>query len=158
MSGKIVDSFMKIIQIIPFFFLFYFSGCSSLKKVVEPPKVKLEDIRVGKLSLTNIELLVQLSVNNPNRVDFEIKNLKYILDINSKTVTTGTLKENVEVKGQANTLVTLPLKLKLSDIFDSALLLFNEGKIPYWVQGSADVGPFNINFNDTGSLNSSDLK
>lgn len=109
------------------------------------------------MSLTNVELLILLKVINPNNINFDVKNLKYTLDINSRTVTTGTLKEKVLVKAKEETLVILPLSLKYTDIFNSALLLLKEDGMPYKVQGSAEIGPFTIDFNDKGSLKSSDL-
>lgn len=157
LSGKIVDNFMKKIHFLLLIFSLFLYNCSSLKKVVEPPKIKLADVQVGKMSLTNVELLILLNVINPNSINFDVKNLKYTLDINSKTVTTGTLKEKVLVKAKEETLVTLPLSLKYTDIFSSALLFLQEEGMPYKVQGSAEIGPFTIDFNDKGSLKSSDL-
>ncbi len=134
-----------------------FSGCSSLKKVVEPPKVELQDVRITNLSFSNLDLDVVLEVENPNNIDFDVKNLKYTLDINSKTVTTGSYKEKVLVKSKTKTLVSLPLKLAYKDILDSAVLFIKKEGMPYKIQGSAEIGPFTIPFNDTGTLKSSDL-
>lgn len=133
------------------------SGCSSLKKVVEPPKVKLQEIHITKLSLMNADLSIVLSVKNPNNINFDVKNLKYALDLNSKTVTSGTMKEKVLVKGKETTMVSVPIRILYKDIIGSALMLLQKEGVPYLVKGSVEVGPFTIPFDDKGNLRSDDL-
>ncbi|MEA9356116.1 LEA type 2 family protein [Bacteriovorax sp. PP10] len=132
-------------------------GCSSLKKVVEPPKVKLQEIHITKLSALNADLEIILSVKNPNSINFDVKNLKYALDINDKTVTSGTMKEKVLVKGKETTMVSVPLRVLYKDIFSSVLMLLQKDGVPYLVKGSVEVGPFTIPFDDKGNLRSGDL-
>jgi LEA14-like dessication related protein len=132
-------------------------GCSSLKKVVEPPKVKLQEIHITKLSALNADLEIVLSVKNPNNINFDVKNLKYALDINDKTVTSGTMKEKVLVKGKETTMVSVPLRVLYKDIFSSVLMLLQKDGVPYLVKGSVEVGPFTIPFDDKGNLRSGDL-
>lgn len=132
-------------------------GCSSLKKAVEPPKVKLQEIHITKLSALNADLEIILSVKNPNNINFDVKNLKYSLDINSKTVTTGTMKEKVLVKKKETTMVAVPLRVSYKDILSSALMLLQKEGVPYMVKGSVEVGPFTIPFDDKGNLRSDDL-
>lgn len=132
-------------------------GCSSLKKVVEPPKVKLQEIHITKLSALNADLEIVLSVKNPNKINFDVKNLRYALDINDKTVTSGTMKEKVIVKGKETTMVSVPIRVLYKDILSSALMLLQKEGVPYMVKGSVEVGPFTIPFDDKGNLRSGDL-
>lgn len=132
-------------------------GCSSLKKVVVPPKVKLQEIHITKLSALNADLEIILSVKNPNNINFDVKNLKYSLDINDKTVTTGTMKEKILVKRKDTTMVAVPLRVNYKDILSSALMLLQKEGVPYMVKGSVEVGPFTIPFDDKGNLKSGDL-
>ena len=142
--------------ILPFLF-FILTSCSSFKKIIEPPKVRLEKVRISKLSISNADLEVILEVQNPNNIDFDVKNIRYSLDINSKTVTTGTMKEKVIVKAKEKTEVSLPVQVLYKDLVSSALLLLQKDGMPYRVQGSVEIGPFTIPFDDKGSLKSSDL-
>lgn len=148
---------MKLNILIAAAFLSLAFGCSSLKKVIEPPKVKLQEINITKLSMLSADLAIVLSVKNPNNINFDVKNLKYALDINSKTVTSGTLKEKVLVKGKETTMVTVPLNILYKDILGSALMLLKKDGVPYFVKGSVDLGPFTIPFDDKGNLKSDDL-
>lgn len=105
--------------------LLLISSCSSFKKIVEPPKVKLDTVNIAKLSALAADLEIVLKVENPNKIDFDVKNLKYQLDVNDKTITSGTMKEKVVVKGKQTTTVTLPIKISYKDIIGSALLLLD---------------------------------
>lgn len=135
----------------------FFIKLQQLEKSIQPPKINLEDVRVAGMSFLNMDLEVVLGVENPNNIDFDVKNLKYSLDVNSKTVTTGTMKDKVLVKSKTKTVVSLPIKLQYKDILSSAVMLLEKDGMPYKVQGSADIGPFTIPFSDNGILKSTDL-
>lgn len=133
------------------------SGCSSLEQVIKPPKVEFQDINITNLSALNADLEITLSVNNPNNINFDVKNLKYSLDIDSKTVTTGTMSDKVLVKAKQTTNVKIPLRVNYKDILSSALMFFKNGGVPYLVKGSVQIGPFTIPFDDKGNLKTDDL-
>lgn len=132
-------------------------SCSSLKKVIEPPKVMLEDVLIKSMGLKGLNLEIVLGVQNPNSIDFDVKNLVYSLDINDKEVTSGKMSESVLVKAKKKTIVSVPLTLKFSDILSSALMFLKQEGMPYRVKGSVEIGPFTIPFDDTGNLKSADL-
>lgn len=137
--------------------LFCFVSCSSFKKIIESPKVKLENVKISSLAVSGVNLDIILEVINPNNIDFDVKNLTYSLDVNDKLVTSGKLKEKVLVKAKEKTLVAVPLTLKYSDILSSALMFLKQEGMPYRVKGSVEIGPFTIPFDDTGNLKSADL-
>jgi LEA14-like dessication related protein len=132
-------------------------SCSSLKKIVEAPKVKLQSVKISKLAMTGVDLEIILGVFNPNNIDFDIKNLTYTLDVNDKTITSGKMQEKILVKGKEQIFVAVPLTVKYSDLLNSALLFIKQEGMPYRVKGSVEIGPFTIPFNDKGNLKSADL-
>lgn len=140
-----------------YFVLSLFVSCSSLKDVIEAPKVTLQDVKISELSGLFADLKVILEVQNPNKIDFDVKNLRYALDINSKRITSGTMAEKVIVKAKDKTTVTLPIRVEYKDILSSALSILKKESLPYKINGSAEIGPFTIPFNDTGDLKTSDL-
>lgn len=147
----------KYLKLSVLFLSLIISSCSSFKKIVEPPKVKLENVNIARLSALAADLEIVLLVENPNGIDFDVKNLKYQLDVNDKTITSGTMKEKVIVKAKQTTTVTLPIKISYKDIIGSALLLLDSKGMPYRVKGSTEIGPFTIPFDDDGTLKSTDL-
>jgi LEA14-like dessication related protein len=112
------DKFIHIL-ILSFVITLGFTGCSSLKKAVESPKITLEDIKVSKMGLLEAQLDVVLNIANPNNIDFDVKNLTYVLEANSKQITSGTFKEPIKVLANKTTSVSLPLTVKYSDVLSS---------------------------------------
>ncbi|MBC7429132.1 MAG: LEA type 2 family protein [Bacteriovorax sp.] len=132
-------------------------SCSSFKKIVEPPKVKLDNVNIVKMAMTGVDLEIVLGVQNPNNIDLDVKNLTYTLAVKDKEITSGKLKEKVVVKGKQKTVVSLPLTIKYSDLLSSAVMFLKQEGMPYRVKGSVEIGPFTIPFDDNGNLKAADL-
>lgn len=128
------------------------SGCSLFKNGVKSPKIKLEEVQVDKLALSQAHLRVVLNIQNPNDIDFDVKNLTYTLKVNSKEITSAKFKEKVLVAANKTTSVSLPITVKYTDIMTSALKLLNKEGLPYGIEGSLEVGPFTIPFDKAGTL------
>ena len=120
--------------------------------MVKSPKVSLDEVKISKLALTEAYLVVVLNIANPNDINFDVKNVTYTLDINSKKVTSAKLTETVEILAQKTTSVSLPLTVKYADILTSAIKLLKKEGLPYHINGSADVGPFTLPFDKDGIL------
>ena len=134
-----------------------FNGCSSLKKIIDPPKVILENVKINKMTIAGVALDIFVIVENPNNIDFEVKNLTYTLDVNEKTVTSGKVNDKILVQAKRKTTVIVPITLKYSDILSSAIMFLNSEAMPYKIKGNAEIGPFSIPFNRSGNLNSTEL-
>jgi len=134
-----------------------YSSCALLKKIITPPKVKLEEIRVDSIDLKNVFLIIALSVKNTNGFDFTITKLNYSLDVNNKKITTGVFNKKVNVKSHSQTTVEIPLTVGYNDIFHLAINIMKKTGIPYHVTGDIKVSHFTLDFNETGQLKLDDL-
>lgn len=154
------ENFTKASTLIKFITLMLLLGllsCSSLKEMVKSPKVNLSKVRVSNLGSSYADLEIMLEVFNPNKMDFDVSNLKYALDINSKSVTSGTLRDKILVKGLEKTYVSVPVRVAYKDLVSSVLMFLQAEALPYQVKGSAEIGPFNVPFQSIGSLKLNDL-
>lgn len=140
------------------FLVFFFAGCSHLTELKESPKVTLHEVQVKNAGLTEAELNVQLNVENPNKVEVMVKNLKYSIDLNNKHLTSGNIAEEIKIAAGAQKILTVPLKVKYSDVVSSALKFFDDKGLPFHVEGSVDIGPFNVPFSEKGTLKASEMK
>ena len=131
------------------------SGC--IHSLLESPKITLQEIKVKKMSVSQVFLEVVLTVKNPNRADITVDHLKYILEVNKKNITSGAIDEDVTIPGHGQKEIALPLTVKYTDVLSSATKLLQNQTVPYRVQGSVNVGPFNIPFDKAGELKASDL-
>lgn len=147
-------------RIVLFFFLTalcFALGCSLLKKKLESPKVKVDEVKVQKVENGRVFLDLVLNVNNPNDVDFTVDNMRYSLHVEDKEVASRSLTDDVKIKKNGSTLTAIPIELKLSDLLSSALTLVSGRKLPYHAEGEVKIGPFKIPFEEKGELTIKDF-
>ena len=133
------------------------SGCGLIGKKLESPKVDVEEVKVNKVSSGKVWLDLVLSVKNPNKVDFTVDNLEYVLEVDSREVISDNYKKDIKIEANKVSLATIPLQLKLDDIISSALTLLTKKSLPYRARGNVKIGPFKIPFNEEGQLDLKDL-
>jgi LEA14-like dessication related protein len=148
------SSLIKLLFIIS---LLVVASCSSMKEMIKSPKVDLSQVRISNLAGSYADLEIMLAVFNPNTMDFDVSNLKYALDINSKSITSGTMKEKILVKGLQKTYVNVPIRVAYKDLVSSVMMFLKAEALPYKVKGSAEIGPFTVPFDSTGNLLLNDL-
>jgi len=91
------------------------TGCTYLQDLVglgvQQPKVQLVEFSVTKVSLTALELLVGLRVDNPNSFDINFDKLRYKLSASGSQIASGTLQQHITVPSGRQTVVRLPLTI-----------------------------------------------
>lgn len=156
---KVFQSWQKIrMKKLAMICLLGLTSCTHFTQLTEPPKVTLQQVQLQNATLTEADLNISLNVENPNKVEVLVKNLKYSIDVNNKHLTSGNLQQEIRIAAQGNKDLTVPLKLKYSDVMASALKFFDSGGLPYHIKGSVDIGPFNVPFNENGTLKASEMK
>lgn len=128
------------------------SGCFSLSKVIEKPKVKLESLNVKSPTLEGATLIFALQVDNPNKVPLQVDELTYDLEMSGKALSSGRLPKGARVEAHSKSVIEIPVPVKYSDLFASVMQLIKNSSSPYRIKGSAKIGPFQIPFDQTGEV------
>lgn len=138
--------------------LFTFASCASVAdKVLDPVKVKVPDVSVKSMKLTEAILNVTISVMNPNGVSATVKKLNYDVMIGDKSVAKGVYVKDVVVAANKTTTVVIPVTVSNGDLIAFlAKVLLTKGT-PYRAQGEVHVGPLSIPFDEKGMITSKDL-
>jgi LEA14-like dessication related protein len=136
---------------------FTLTGCGLIGKKLDPPKVKVQEVKINKVESGKVWLDLILSVQNPNNIDFTVDSLEYTLEVDSKKVISDKHTEDIKISANQVSLAAIPLQLKIEDIISSALTLLVSKTLPYRASGNVKVGPFKIPFNEGGKLDISDL-
>ncbi len=145
---------MKITFLILFLIL---SGCSGLDKLVKSPKVDVTDVRLKSAEAKTAILEIVMKVTNPNGISVTVDKLKYDLQVNEKSVTSGVYDQKVKVPANDTVEVAVPLTVAYKDLLQTALNLITTKGAPYRAIGSVQIGPFNIPFDEKGTLKLKDL-
>ncbi|MFD1139968.1 LEA type 2 family protein [Larkinella insperata] len=76
------------------------------------PKIKVDDLDLGKLGLKETDLAAKVSITNENRFPFNFTDTHYTVSINGKQIAEGDQPESILIKKQATTPVVFPVTIK----------------------------------------------
>jgi LEA14-like dessication related protein len=133
------------------------SGCSTMATLRDPPKVKFKDVKLKDTDFTNALLDIVLEVDNKNEVAAVVDRLKYSLVVDEKEIAQGIFSEKVELPAQSISQVVVPIKVKVQDLFSSALNMLQKKGAPYKLSGSVGIGIFDIPFDADGKIELKEL-
>ena len=133
--------------------LLAFSGCATVaEKVIEKPKVALDKVGVRDVDGKGATLVFAVKVDNPNPFGIKVDALKYDIEIGGKLLSSGKLDQEADVAAKSISIVNIPIPVKFSDIYSSAMDLISNKSSTYRVRGAANVGLFEIPFDEKGDF------
>lgn len=141
--------------------LFTMAGCAGVGKRLEPPRVKLANIRPESFNVLETVFVVHLRVFNTNDTALTIKGVESEIEINGKPFAFGVSKSDVEVAAFATELLTMHVYSSVIDIIKSAAGLHNEEQLHYRIKGKIRLGagafPGVLPFESEGNISLPDI-
>ncbi|MCK5810430.1 MAG: LEA type 2 family protein [Cocleimonas sp.] len=140
----------KIITIIALITLL--AGCSStgIKDLVERPKVSIQDVKMGKLTLSGGSARFLLKIENPNRFPIPLQGFDYGLRLNGVEVANGNREQKVTIAGGESKVVEVPLVFSFSNMMSLLPNVLGNRSLKYDLKGSIHFPWFNLPFNRSG--------
>ena len=151
-----INKVIKVTRLFSLFLiLFALASCSSsgIKGVVEPPKVQVHKVEMGKFNLRGGTATFVLDIQNPNRFPIPLAGFDYGLSLNGVAVARGNKEQRVTIRAGDSQKVTVPLTLSFSNMMNMLPGLLRDRKLNYMLDGSVHLPWFNIPFNRAGSAN-----
>jgi LEA14-like dessication related protein len=109
--------------------------------MIRIPQIKLQSLKVKKMSLTRADLELALGVSNPNAFSFALKKLNYDFTVNGLSWATGTTPDNASVAGKAEKAIRIPISLSLLDMGQTVVQLLSGSKaLDYKLTGNLNLG------------------
>jgi hypothetical protein len=138
---------LRLFNTIPIaaFFLFSIAGCAGVGQRLEPPRVKMANIRPESFNVLETVFEVQLRVFNTNDTPIYIKGVESEIEINEKPF------------------ALLPLRVYSSvfDIIKSAVGLQGQNQLNYHINGKLRLGgsafPSTLPFESEGHISLPDI-
>lgn len=138
-------------------------SCTYLKETIGlgpvRPKVQITDIAVKRVTMTAIDLIVTVRVQNPNSFDLSLSKLRYKMTAGDLDVAQGTFMETITVPEKGESLVSLPLAIDASNvvkIMKDVLTAPGDKDIQAVTTAVADfatpIGDMEVDFSDKRSL------
>lgn len=106
------------------------------------PKIEVEDISVTDLSLSEIELLVSVGLDNGNPVPIPVEEVEFdiIGTIGEKERTIGHGRHGRLSMPPGNSTIRIPVKIRNSEVIGSISDFIVERSIELRIAGSARIG------------------
>ena len=137
-------------------------GCTSLQELVglgvRQPKVTFVDVAITRLSFTGVDLMVSLSVENPNSFDLHFAKLNYRLMAAGIPVAKGELTNRVSIPSEGRQLIKLPLTVSGDQAVKLVRDLLTKATAPTALlianaEFETPLGPMLVSFEDQRPLN-----
>jgi LEA14-like dessication related protein len=130
---------------------------SCLNWIVEKPSFTLRGISVRPLSFTEINILLNLEIHNPNSLNLTLKSFEYKVYLKNEEVGNGHLDKEFVIPSSAATQIQVPVTAKFKDLSTSLKAIFTQDNLPYKIEGMAKVGTIwgslDFPFSNEGQIN-----
>ena len=144
-----------------FLLLFTMLGCAGVGKRLEPPSVKLADIRLEALNVLEAVFDVKMRVFNTNDTALQIRGIECKIDLNGKEFAIGVSESEVEVPSYGTALLPLQVYSSVFDIIKNAAGLSSQNQLNYQIKGKLRLGgsafPSILPFESEGHISLPDL-
>jgi LEA14-like dessication related protein len=130
---------------------------SCLSWIMEKPSFVLRGIILSPHSSTEMNILLDLEVQNPNRFDLTLKSFEYTFYLKNEEIGNGRLEKELVIPSSSTTQVQIPVVAKFKDLGGILKAIFTGDELPYKIEGKADVrtafGSLNFLFSKEGRIN-----
>lgn len=131
---------------------------SCLSWFLEKPAVTVREIRLSPRSLLEMNLVLGIDVENPNRLDLTVTSFEYTVHLNNEDIGSGRLEKEIRVPATSTTRVEAPLAATFKNLGASLRTILTREDVPYKIEGKARVktslGSLTFTFSREGRLNS----
>jgi len=130
---------------------------SCLGWVIEMPSFVLRGVTLRPISFTQMNLLLDLDVQNPNRFDLTFKSFEYTVCLGGEEIGNGRLEKALLIPSSSTTRIQVPVAAGFKDLSGSLKAILTQGDLPYKIEGKAAVktvlGSREFPFSSEGRIN-----
>ena len=133
-------------------------GCTTLESVgLKRPGVALQTVKLGKISLTAVQLDLGLKVTNPNAFALNLAGVEYSASGLGMTLGSGATTEPIQLAANGEQVVTLPLSLTPQAALKFAQSYYGTASqlpidLSATIKFDTPLGPLPLSFNETKDL------
>jgi len=140
------------ISILLFTGIQYVAGCQSLEHFFQKPTVTFNTIKIKDMTIQDATAVFYFDVSNPNPVGGTLSSLNYDLDVNKKSIASGTANKGLQVPAEGTKTIELPVSINYFDIIDSVSDLIKKKEITYDLDGAFNFMGFNLPYHTSGKF------
>lgn len=112
---------------------------SCLSWFLEKPSITVREITLRPRSLLEMNLLLGIEVQNPNRLDVTVTSFEYTVHLNNEEIGTGHLEKEIRVPASSTTRIQAPVAAKFKNLGESLKSILTGGDLPYKIEGTIGI-------------------
>jgi len=106
------------------FILIALNGCAELLNLlkmssIKKPTAQITNTKVSGLSFSEIDLMFDVKIDNPNNVAVDLAGLDYNLKINNNALVNGDQKEPLSINAMASSDLKIPISINYNDLYQA---------------------------------------
>jgi LEA14-like dessication related protein len=109
------------------------SSCRTLNVALREPVVSLHSVDVTDVSMTGVELLCKVDVENPNSLDIPFPEIDWELFINTNSFISGIVENKKSIKARSVTVVDVPVRLSYVELLNTVKSLKGRQEADYQI-------------------------
>ena len=130
------------------------SACGTA--LIQPPKISIDNIELGELSLRKGEAVFSLTLHNPNLFPLYLYGIDYGLKLNEVAVAGGESRKNISIAAGSEQKLRIPITLSTMTLLKMIPQFLGDRQLKYELHGSVKTPIISIPFHRTGGINVSD--
>ena len=138
-------------------FIFSISLASCVSWIMEAPSFTLRGIALQPVSLTEMNILLDLDVQNTNSFNLTLRSFDYRVYLRDEEIGGGRLEKELLIASSSTTKIQAPVGAKFKDLNTIMKVILTDGDLPYKIEGNAEVktilGSTRFSFTKEGRIN-----
>lgn len=113
--------------------LSFLTGCNTLKDLanVQKPSVRYSSMSIEDISFSDVTLLFDFEVTNPNSFGVSADQYQYEFFINGNEFVTGIQNERLRIENNSTTIIQIPVSLSFSEVFETVSSVVRQDSLAY---------------------------
>lgn len=128
------------------------TGCSSLEKIVQKPKVEFDHVTLKDSDLNSTTAVFVVKVENPNDIDIKVNDIAYTVFLSGQEFAKANTGKVINVPAKGHSMVEIPLPVQYSKLVGGLQSLLTNKPVDYRIEGDAKLSLFSIPFKKEGEF------
>lgn len=111
----------------------FLTGCNTLRDLanVQKPSVRYSSMSIEDFSFSDVTLLFDFEVTNPNSFGVSADQYQYEFFINGNEFVTGIQNEKFRIENNSTTVIQIPVSLTFSEVFETVSSAARQDSLAY---------------------------
>ena len=122
---------MKVLKYLAVLAVVFATSCQSVSTLIQDPRISFDSVEIASVSLTGINLLAHVGVENPNSFSIPMPRTEWELLINNVSFLNGVVENNQTLMSREKTTLSIPISFRYDNLFRTFTSLIGRREAAY---------------------------